>query len=137
MRTQSKVPAIVDAAVVEAIKEGRIEVVAAVAAFDSTGVELAGGGRIEPDAVICATGYRPALEPLVGHLDVLGERGLPKVLAPQAAAPGLRFAGFLFRPGALGYMGKQAGAPPGRSLASFANPGPRSRRGRPTRPARR
>jgi cation diffusion facilitator CzcD-associated flavoprotein CzcO len=108
VRTQNKVPAIVDADVVEAIKEGRIEVVAAVAAFDSTGVELADGGRVEPDAVICATGYRRALEPLVGHLDVLGERGLPKVLAPQAAAPGLRFAGFLFRPGALGYMGRQA-----------------------------
>ena len=33
VRTQSKVPAIVDAAVIEAIKEGRIEVVAAVAAL--------------------------------------------------------------------------------------------------------
>jgi cation diffusion facilitator CzcD-associated flavoprotein CzcO len=108
VRAEGKVPAIVDADVVDAIKEGRIEVVPAVAALDASGVELSGGARIEPDAVICATGYRRGLEPLVGHLGVLGERGMPKVVAPEAAAPGLRFAGFLFRPGALGFMGKLA-----------------------------
>ena len=108
LRTRGKVPAIVDGAVVEAIKEGRIEVVAAVAALDSTAVELADGARIEPEAVICATGYRRALEPLVGHLGVLGERGMPKVIAPRRRRPGLRFAGYLLRPGGLGYMGKQA-----------------------------
>jgi cation diffusion facilitator CzcD-associated flavoprotein CzcO len=107
-RSEGKVPAIVDAEVIEAIKEGRIEVVAAVAALDSTRVELADGARVDPDAVICATGFRPALEPLVGHLGVLGERGMPKVIAPRPAAPGLRFAGYLVRPGALGHMGKQA-----------------------------
>jgi cation diffusion facilitator CzcD-associated flavoprotein CzcO len=108
VRSQGKVPAIVDGAVVEAIKAGRIEVVAAVTALDSTRVEFADGGRIEPNAVICATGYRRALEPLVGHLGVLGGRGMPKVIAPQPAAPGLRFAGYVVRPGGLGYMGKQA-----------------------------
>jgi cation diffusion facilitator CzcD-associated flavoprotein CzcO len=108
VRAEGKVPAIVDTEVVEAIKERRIEVVPAVAALDASGVELSSGARLEPDAVICATGYRRGLEPLVGHLDVLGERGMPKVRAPEAAAPGLRFAGFLFRPGALGFMGKLA-----------------------------
>ena len=108
VRNEGKVPAIVDAEVIEAIKAGRIAVVPAVAALDATGVELAGGARIEPDAVICATGYGRGLEPLVGHLGVLGERGMPKVIAPLPAAPGLRFAGYLVRPGGLGYMGKQA-----------------------------
>jgi cation diffusion facilitator CzcD-associated flavoprotein CzcO len=108
VRRHGKVPAIVDGEVVEAIKAGRIEVVAAVAALDSSGVGLADGGRIEPEAVICATGYGRSLEPLVGHLGVLGERGMPKVIAPRPAAPGLRFGGFVVRPGGLGYMGKQA-----------------------------
>jgi cation diffusion facilitator CzcD-associated flavoprotein CzcO len=108
VRTRGKVPAIVDGEVIEAIKEGRIEVVAAVSALDSTAVELADGTRIEPDAVICATGYLRALEPLVGHLGVLGERGMPRVIAPRPAAPGLRFAGYVVRPGGIGYMGKQA-----------------------------
>lgn len=107
VQTQDKVPSIVDAEVIEAIKEGRIKVVPAVVALDATGVELADGARIEPEAVICATGYRTALEPLVGHLGVLRERGMPKVLAPEAAAPGLRFAGFVVRPGGIGYMGRQ------------------------------
>jgi cation diffusion facilitator CzcD-associated flavoprotein CzcO len=108
LHTRDKVPAIVDAEVVEAIKDGRIEVVAAVTALDSTGVELADGARIEPEVLICATGFRRSLDPLVGHLGVVDERGMPKVIAPQPAAPGLRFAGFLLRPGGLGYMGKQA-----------------------------
>jgi cation diffusion facilitator CzcD-associated flavoprotein CzcO len=108
VRTRGKVPSIVDPEAIEAIKDGRIEVVPAVTALDSTGVELTGGARIEPDAVICATGYRPALEPLVGHLGVLAERGMPKQLAPEPAAPGLRFGGFLVRPGAIGHTGKQA-----------------------------
>jgi cation diffusion facilitator CzcD-associated flavoprotein CzcO len=108
VRAQGKVPAIVDAEAIEAIKERRIEVVAAVAAFDPVGVRLADGARIEPETVICATGYRRALEPLVGHLGVLGERGMPTDIAPRPAAPGLRFAGFVVRPGGLGFMGKQA-----------------------------
>ena len=108
VRTRGKVPAIVDGAAVDAIKEGRIEVVAAVTALDSTSVELADGARVEPEAVICATGYRPGLEPLVGHLGVLDEAGMPKVIAPRPAAPGLRFGGYVLRPGGIGFMGKQA-----------------------------
>jgi hypothetical protein len=83
-------------------------VVPAVTSLGSSSVELADGARLEPEAVICATGYRRGLEPLVGHLDVLGEHGMPSVLAPRPAAPGLRFVGYLARPGGLGYMGKEA-----------------------------
>jgi NADPH-dependent 2,4-dienoyl-CoA reductase/sulfur reductase-like enzyme len=108
VRKRGKVPAIVDREVIEEIREGRIEVVAAVTSLGSTWLDIADGARIEPDAVICATGYRRALEPLVGHLGVLGERGMPKALAPRPVAPGLRFAGYVERPGGLGYMGKQA-----------------------------
>ncbi|HEY6654138.1 MAG TPA: NAD(P)/FAD-dependent oxidoreductase [Solirubrobacterales bacterium] len=108
VRTRGKVPAIVDAEVIEAIKEGRIEVVAAVASLDSSKVDLADGTRIEPESVICATGYRRALEPLLGHLGVLGDRGLPRTIGHRSAAPGLRFIGFLPRPGGIGHMGKEA-----------------------------
>ena len=50
VRTRGKVPAIVDTEVIEAIKEGRIDVVAAVASLDSGGVDMADGTRIEPDS---------------------------------------------------------------------------------------
>ena len=66
------------------------------------------GVRLEPDAVICATGYRCGLEPLVGHLGVLDKRGVPAAVGERAAAPGLRFIGYVPRPGGLGYMGKEA-----------------------------
>jgi hypothetical protein len=102
------VPAIVDHKVIEAIKAGAIEVVRGVQSLDATGVRLADSERIEPTVVICATGYRCAVEPLVGHLGVVDERGVPRAQGAQAAAPGLRFIGYTARPGALGYMSKQA-----------------------------
>lgn len=108
LRMRGKVPAIVDAEVIEAIKDGRIEVVAAVESLDSSGVELSDGTRVEPESMICATGYRRELEPLLGHLGVLGERGMPTAIGPRPAAEGLRFIGYLQRPGGLGYMGKEA-----------------------------
>jgi len=64
--------------------------------------------EIEPDAVIAATGYRSGLEPVVGHLDVLDERGLPRAVAGEAAAPGLRFIGYVPRPAQLGFIGGEA-----------------------------
>jgi deazaflavin-dependent oxidoreductase (nitroreductase family) len=101
-------PAIVDREVIEAIQARRIEVVRAVVSLDSSGVTLADGARAEPDVVICATGYRRALEPLVGHLGVLDDRGLPRACGAEPAAPGLRFIGYVPRPGALGYMAREA-----------------------------
>jgi cation diffusion facilitator CzcD-associated flavoprotein CzcO len=96
-------PAILDKEVIEAIKSGDIEVVRGVESLDATGVQLSDGARVEPDAVVCATGWHTGLEQLVGHLGVLGERNVPVALAPEAAAPGLRFLGFLPRPSQLGY----------------------------------
>ena len=107
-RRDGTVPSIVDSEVIDAIKEGAVEVVGAVESLDSTGVALADGSRVEPDAIICATGYRRALEPLVGHLGVLDYRGRPAIAAPKPAAAGLRFVGYTSRPGALGFMSRQA-----------------------------
>jgi cation diffusion facilitator CzcD-associated flavoprotein CzcO len=101
-------PSIVDKEVLEAIKARRIEMVAGVDSFDDTGVELSDGSRIEPDAIIAATGYRTGLEPVVGHLGVLNERGVPQALGGAAAAPGLRFVGYIPRPAQIGLLGEEA-----------------------------
>ncbi len=100
-------PMIVDAEVLQAIRERRIEIVGAVEGFDETGVLLADGDRIEPDAVIAATGYRTGLEPVVGHLGVLDAHGVPKEITGEAV-PGLRFVGYDPRPGQLRYLGHEA-----------------------------
>jgi cation diffusion facilitator CzcD-associated flavoprotein CzcO len=108
LKRLSVAPAIVDKEVIQAIKDRRIEIVAAVESLDETGVTLADGSRIDPDAVIAATGYRPGLEPLVGHLGVLNERGVPHVPQGQEAAPGLRFVGYRPLPAHIGHMGREA-----------------------------
>jgi hypothetical protein len=108
LRRLGVAPAIVEREVIEGIKAGRIQVTRGVDSLDSTGVRLTDGTRVEPDAVICATGYGRQLEPLVGHLGVLGERGMPCAVGEKPAARGLRFIGYVPRPGGLGYMGKQA-----------------------------
>jgi cation diffusion facilitator CzcD-associated flavoprotein CzcO len=108
LRRTGAVPAIVDREVIDAIKDGRIEVVTGVEALDRTAVRLADGRSLEPDALVAATGYRRGLEPLVGHLGVLDARGMPRAAGPVPAIRGLRFVGYTSRPGALGYMSKEA-----------------------------
>ncbi|AZM90426.1 NAD(P)/FAD-dependent oxidoreductase [Streptomyces sp. W1SF4] len=85
-----------DVGLIKAVRGGRVEPVAAVTGFDGDEVVLADGTRITPDAVVAATGYRRGLEGLVGHLDVLDERGRPIAHGPRAPrnAPGLHFTGY-------------------------------------------
>lgn len=85
-----------DVGLIDAVKTGRVVPVAAVESFDGDTVVLADGSRITPDAVIAATGYRRALEDLVGHLGVLDAGGRPTVQGARTPqqAPGLYFTGF-------------------------------------------
>jgi putative flavoprotein involved in K+ transport len=84
---------ILDVGIVDAVKHGRVEIVAAVESLDGSEVVLADGSRIAPDAVIAATGFRAGLDGLVGHLGVLNARGLPNETDGQPALPGLWFVG--------------------------------------------
>ncbi|MFC5851837.1 flavin-containing monooxygenase [Streptomyces chlorus] len=85
-----------DVGLVDAVRKGTVEIVAAVEGFEDGKVVLADGNRIGPDAVITATGYSPALEGLVGHLGVLDGRGRPvaRGAGTPPDAPGLHFTGF-------------------------------------------
>jgi putative flavoprotein involved in K+ transport len=87
----------IDDGFVQAVKQGRVEIVAALEGFDGHDVILADGERIRPDAVIAATGYARGLEPLVGHLGVIGEFGEPQAKngATHPNAPGLYFIGYV------------------------------------------
>jgi len=86
---------ILDVGIVRAVRRGLVEIVAAVSGFDGGEVLLADGSRIDPDAVVAATGFRAGLESLVGHLGVLGPRGLPTHTDGELALPGLWFVGFV------------------------------------------
>jgi cation diffusion facilitator CzcD-associated flavoprotein CzcO len=62
---------------VAALKAGRVTVLPSVERLDGDTVIFTNGSTVQPDTVICATGYRPGLEGLVGHLDVLDKTGHP------------------------------------------------------------
>ena len=118
LRTQT-VP-ILDHGFVEAVRAGRVRVVAQVESLDTDSVRLADGSTLHPDAVISATGYRTGLEPLVGHLGVLDERGLPLVHGPETfpGLPGLYFVGISVQlAGLLREIGREARAV-GQAVAS-------------------
>ena len=86
----------IDDGFIDAVKQREIAIVPAVEGFDGPDVILEGGERIQPDAVIAATGYRRGLEGLVGHLGVLREDGRPthNALPGPPGAPGLWFVGY-------------------------------------------
>ncbi|MFD8965064.1 flavin-containing monooxygenase [Streptomyces sp. NPDC059568] len=85
-----------DVGLIDAVREGRVEPVAAVESFEQNKVVLADGTRITPEVVIAATGYERALEPLLGPLNVLSPTGRPLTQGPHTPphAPGLYFTGF-------------------------------------------
>ncbi|MFD5378035.1 flavin-containing monooxygenase [Streptomyces griseoincarnatus] len=85
-----------DVGLIDAVRKGEVEVVAAVKGFEEGEVLLADGERIAPDAVVAATGYERGLEGLVGGLGVLDERGRPVVHGARTpdGAPDLYFTGF-------------------------------------------
>ncbi|WP_411698647.1 flavin-containing monooxygenase [Conyzicola sp.] len=87
---------LLDVGLIDALRSGKVTVVAAVESFDGETVSLANGEVLRPEAVVVATGYRRGLEPLVGHLGVLAPNGRPTINADQQAPglDGLYFLGF-------------------------------------------
>jgi hypothetical protein len=111
-------PTIVDPDVVEAIKSGRLEIVAGVSSVGADGVQLGDGTTLHPDAIIAATGFRTGLEPLVGHLGVLDDQGRPRSSDSSTAAAGLHFLGFA---GTVGVIGPRARRATGHLCQALAN----------------
>jgi putative flavoprotein involved in K+ transport len=72
-----RIPTLADE-LVDGVRAGRIEVVAAVRAVESDRVILADGTTVAPQAMIAATGFSTDLDSLVGHLGVLDEHGNPR-----------------------------------------------------------
>ncbi len=84
--------ATVDSGFVDDVKAGRIETVAALDWIDGRSVVLVDGRRVDPDVVVAATGYTPALGDLL-PADLVDD-GWPIVGTPPfEQAPGLFTAG--------------------------------------------
>ena len=85
----------VDDGFARALKAGRVVMKPGIDRFDGPQVRFTDGTSCAPDAVICATGYRPGLEQLAGHLVMLDKHGMPPFTgaAPSPRHPGLWFFG--------------------------------------------
>jgi len=87
---------VLDVGLVRQIREGHVTPVPTISAFHGAEVELADGQRITPDVVVACTGFRTALEPMIGHLGVLDEDGIPTVSGGDVHpnAPNMHFLGY-------------------------------------------
>jgi len=118
-----KAPTFVDSQLLRAVRADRVEVVDGVAKVDGDAVELLNGITLKPDSIIVATGFCSGLEPIVGHLGVLDGDGMPKVHDGPAAAPGLRFFGYVLGLSTMGRRARDTMSQVSRELA-LGIPGP-------------
>jgi indole-3-pyruvate monooxygenase len=91
-KVRRRVP-LIDVGTIAAVKRGEIAVKPAVARFTETGALFADGSAAEFDAVVLATGYRPALEGIIAVPGVLDDEGYPRDWT-GGAHPGLFFVGY-------------------------------------------
>ena len=85
----------VDDGFVRALKAGRVTMKPGIDRFEGPQVHFTDGTICVPDVVICATGYRPALTRMVGHLVALDAYGMPPFTGTASSPrhPGLWFFG--------------------------------------------
>lgn len=95
LEAAGKIP-VIGLGLIEAVRAGRITIVPGIERCTPDGVRFADGTERPYDAVLLATGYRPALGPL-GDAVTLDERGFPARRGPlgtrSADHPDLFFAG--------------------------------------------
>ena len=82
---------LIDIGTIDAIRRGRIKVFGNIDSFLPGAVRFSDGRTAEFDAVVLATGYRPALRELLGSHPALTEQGYPRAIE---GGDGLYFVGF-------------------------------------------
>lgn len=94
LRETGKTP-VIDIGTVQAIKQGKIQVVKGVQRFRHDGVVLENGQQLLCEHVILATGYRPRLQDIVEGIEpFLDKFGYPKRPVGSGSQEGLFFVGF-------------------------------------------
>jgi NADPH-dependent 2,4-dienoyl-CoA reductase/sulfur reductase-like enzyme len=100
VREHARVP-LVDIGTIDLVRRGHVRIGPGVRCFTPEGVEFDDGTRAPFDAVVLATGYRPALADFLDVADrVTGEQGLP-TRSGYETLPGLYFCGFFLWPTGL------------------------------------
>jgi indole-3-pyruvate monooxygenase len=98
VRRQARIP-LIDVGTIDLIREGHIEVRPGVERFAGREVVFTDGIRQRYDAVVLATGYRPAVDAFLEHASLItDEHGNSHWRGREAALPGLYFCGFHVSP---------------------------------------
>ncbi len=93
---------LLDIGTMDLIKDGRIGVHGDIARFTADGVVFSDGTVLDADAVVLATGYRPAVSDfLVEWEQVCDADGRPLVSGDATALPGLYFCGMFVAPSGM------------------------------------
>jgi indole-3-pyruvate monooxygenase len=108
IRRHGRIP-LLDIGTIARIRRHEIEVLPGVDSFVAGGARFAGGVERELDAVVLATGYRPALADfLEPAAEVVDAEGVPTASGAETL-PGLYFCGFYVAPtGMLREIGREA-----------------------------
>ena len=93
-KLRRRVP-LIDVGTIAAIKRGEIAVKPGVERLTETGAVFADGSAAAFDAVVLATGFRPALTEIVAVPGVLDDDGYPRDWQGGGACPNLFFVGYL------------------------------------------
>ena len=93
---------LLDIGTMKHLRAGRIGLHAEIERFSEDGVVFTGGETLAVDAVVLATGYRPALEEfLVQWREVCDGKGVPLTSGGPTALPGLYFCGQFVSPAGM------------------------------------
>lgn len=96
IKTTGRVPTIDSGPFSQAVRQRRIQIHGPLMRLESDGAVIGEEQHLAFDVVLAATGYRPNLQGLLGHLGVLSESGRPR-WAPRLtddSTPGLFIVGF-------------------------------------------
>lgn len=115
---RGRIPTLADE-LIDVVRTGRVQVVAAVQALEPERVILADASSVTPQVIIAATGFRPDLDGLVGHLGVLDEHGNPRGGFASHLGDGMFTIGYGIPPNGPLRAIRRAATPLARQIADY------------------
>jgi cation diffusion facilitator CzcD-associated flavoprotein CzcO len=94
---RSRIP-LLDVGTLELIRQGHVQVRPGLECFTEKGVVFTDGSQLDCDAVVLATGYKPAVRAFLGDSPALDDEGVPSSSGAESEVPGLYFCGFFVAP---------------------------------------
>ncbi len=94
---KARIP-LLDVGTLDLIRRGRVQVRPGIERFRGGNVVFSDGSQLACDAIVLATGYKPAVRSFLGESPALDDDGVPAVSGRESEVPGLYFCGFFVAP---------------------------------------